>query len=217
MRKRIWENGFGGWLSFCGCNDVMRLGVTIVELMVCILLAVILAASVGPSAVKLLRVVESSREEGFMREKLATLAGIYADWLSLAQTYVVTNMATGVKVISADYPREMEGISFETNNLTKVTACHSAVSNGMLNIWFDTRDLRFPDHVRKVAFDGDALLEHVSARIVEASLNPVICPPDGYCTLSIMATNHFWDAKADAYSVRTVRTERIVRLWNAIR
>lgn len=196
----------------------MRCGFTIVELMVCIVLAVILAASVGPSAVKLLRVVESSREEGFMREKLATIAGIYADWLSLAQSYVVTNMANGVKVISADYPVEMEGISFETNNLYKVTACHSAVSNGMWNVWFDTHDPRYPDHVRKVAFDGDALIEHVSARIVDVTLKPELPLPNrAYCTLSILATNQFWDAKADAYSMRTVRTERIVRLWNTIR
>ena len=183
--------------------------------MVCIVLAVILASSVGPSAVKLLRVVESSREEGFMREKLVLLSGIYADWLSLAQSYVVTNMANGVKVISAVYPVEMEGISFETNNLCKVTACHSAVSNGMWNIWFDTHDPRYPDHVRKVAFDGDALLEHVSAHIVEVTLKPV--PSQAYSTLSILATNHFWDVKTDAYSMRTVRTERIVRLWNTIR
>lgn len=196
----------------------MRCGFTIVELMVCIVLAVILAASVGPSAVKLLRVVESSREEGFMREKLATIAGVYADWLSLAQSYVVTNMANGVKVISADYPVEMDGISFETNNVCKVTACHSAVSNGMWNVWFDTHDPRYPDHVRKVSFDGDALIEHVSARIVEVTLKPELpLPNQAYCTLSILATNHFWDVKADAYSMRTVRTERIVRLWNTIR
>ena len=196
----------------------MSRGFTIVELMVCIALTVILAASIGPSAIKLLRVVESSREEGFMREKLVTLAGLYADWLSLAKTYVVTNMPHGgVKVISANYPDELEGISFETNNLRKVTACHSAVSNGMWNIWFDTNDPRYSDHVRKVTFDGDALLEHVSARIVEVTVKPDPCPVVGFCTLSILATNHFWDVNADAYSMRTVRTERIVRLWNAIR
>lgn len=183
--------------------------------MVCIVLAVILAASIGPSSVKLLRVVESSREEGFMREKLVMLAGIYADWLSLAQSYVVTNTTKGIKIISANYPSETEGISFETNNICKVTACHSAVSNGMWNVWFNTLDPRFPDHTRKIAFDGDALLEHVSARIVDVSLNPV--PNQSYSVLSILATNLFWDVKSDAYSVRTVRTERIVRLWNAIR
>lgn len=193
----------------------MRSGFTIVELMVCIVLVVILATSIGPSAVKLLHVVESSREEGFIREKLVTLAGFYADWLSLAQSYVVTNMSGGVKVISADYPDETEGVSFETNNLIKVTACHSAVSNGMWNIWFDTHDQRYPNHIRQIAFDGDALLEHVSARIVDVSLKPV--PNQVYSTLSILATNYLWDAKADAYSVRTVKTERIVRLWNAIR
>ena len=195
----------------------MSRGFTIVELMVCVVLAVVLAASIGPSAAKLLHVVESSREEGFMREKLVTLAGLYADWLSLAKTYVVTNVTKGVKVISADYPDELEGISFETNNLRKVTACHSVVSNGMWNIWFDTRDPRYPDCVRKVTFDGDALLEHVSARIVEVTVKPDVCPINGCCTLSILATNHFWNVRDDAYSVRTVRTERIVRLWNATR
>ena len=190
-------------------------GFTIVELMVCIVLAVILAASIGPSAVKLLNVVESSREEGFMREKLITLAGLYSDWLSLAQSYVVTNMAKGIKVISAEYPVEMEGISFETNNLCKVTACHSAVSNGMWNIWFDTRDPRYPEHVRKITFDADALLEHISAYIVDVSLKPV--SNQNYPLLSLLATNQFWDVKVDEYSVRTVKTERIVRLWNAIR
>ena len=210
-------------------TDHMRRGFTIVELMVCIVLVVILAAAIGPSAVKLLRVHESLREEGFMREKLAMLAGIYADWLSLADSIVVTTNKVGVMnketivKISAHYPEETEGISFETNIISKVSACHSVVSNGMWNIWFETKDPKFPDGVRKISFDGDALIEHVAARIVDVSLEHVdarIIEANkkthdiGYPKLSILATNHFWDVKKNAYSLRTVKAERIVRLWN---
>lgn len=197
----------------------MRYGFTIVELMVCIVLAVILAASMGPSAVRLMRVHESLREEGFIREKLVTLAGIYADWLSLAKSVAVcTNKAAkaeDVIITTAYYPQETEGISFETNNICRVMACHSAVSNGMWNVWFDTKDPRFPNKIRKLSFDGDAMLEHVSARIVDVTLQNI--PDTFHWNLSILATNQFWDVEKDAYSVRTVRTERIIQLWNGAR
>ena len=197
-------------------SDVMRYGFTIVELMVCIVLAVILAASMGPSVVRLVRVHESLREEGFIREKLVTLAGIYSDWLSLAKSVAVyTNTvakAEDVIITTAYYPQETEGISLETNNICKVTACHSTVSNGMWNVWFDTKDPRFPNEIRKLSFDGDAMLEHASARIVDVILQNI--PDTFHWNLSLLATNQFWDVEKDAYSVRTVRTERIIQLWN---
>lgn len=197
-------------------------------MMICIVLVVILAVSIGPSAVKLLRVHESSRQEGFIREKLSMLASRYADWLSLSESVVAT-AENGVDVIHAYYPDEMEGVSFETNNICKVTACHSVVSNEIVqsgqgarvvrrwHVWFDTKDSRFPDGKRDLTFDCDALLEHAEAGILDVYVTPLNVPIVNYCQLSILATNRFWNAKHDSYSIKTVSTERLVRLWNATR
>lgn len=206
----------------------MQRGVSIVELMICIVLVVALTASVGPSAVKLWRVHESSRREGFVREKLSMLSGRCADWLSLSESVVAT-AADGVEEIHARYPDEMDGVSFETNDICKVTAFHSVVSNELVqsgqgarvvrrwHVWFDTADPRFPGGRRGMTLDGDALLEHAGAGILSVLATPLDVPITNYCRLSILATNRCWSARHGSYSIKTVGTERLVRLWNATR
>ena len=74
-------------------------GLTVVELCVTVLIVAILSVWLGGSIVRMLKLRESNREEGYMREKLALICAEAADYLS---------MANAITSVSNQYPESVK-------------------------------------------------------------------------------------------------------------
>ncbi len=198
---------------------------TIVELCVTMLIVAILGVVMGTAIVRLLRLRESDREEGYMREKLALICGEAADYLSMANSIVAVSDLHGL-VLKGGFRMEMEGISYETGKVVKVSGLYLSGTNGTFNLALDTADSRYEGvrgieglYRKRQKLDADGMLMDVIARIVEFRVDP----PMVYGmtnslplhVLTISATNNYYDIVGNTNAVRRVTSKRGFRLWNA--
>ena len=192
-------------------------GFTVVELCVTVLIVAILSVWLGGSIVRMLKLRESNREEGYMREKLALICAEMADYLSMANTITPVSTQYGT-VLKGGFRMEMEGVSYETGKVTKVEAIYLSGTNGMFNLVLDTADNRYNGSIRQT-LDADGMLINVMAKIVEFRIDPPIAyGVTNYFPLhmlTVSATNSYYDIVGNTNAVRRVTAKRGFRLWNA--
>ena len=95
----------------------MKKGFTLHELLVTVLIAAILATTVGVFLVKLLTLQEKDREEGYIREALADICAYYADFASIGSSFSVS-ADPNESIIT--YRNETGGVSLETGRVSRV-------------------------------------------------------------------------------------------------
>ena len=198
---------------------------TIVELCVTMLVAAILSVAMGGVIVRLLRLHESDREEGYMREKLALICGEAADYLSMANSVVVDSTSHGM-VLKGGFRMETDGVSYETGKVVKVSGLYLSGTNGTFNFAMDTADRRYESaggteglFRKRQTLDADGMLLDVLARIVEFRIDPpVVYGATNFLPLHVLtvsATNNYYDIVGNTNAVRWVTSKRGFRLWNA--
>jgi hypothetical protein len=192
-------------------------GFTVVELCVTILIVAILCVLLGGAFVRLLRLHESNREEGYMREKLTFICGEVADHLSMAKSIIAVSNQYGI-ILKGGFRMEMEGVSYETGKVVKVNGLYLSGTNGTFNVKIDTADDRYNGSIRQT-LDADGMLMNVLAKIVEFRIDPpIVYGVTNYFPLHVLtvsATNSYYDIIGNTNAVRRVISKRGVRLWNA--
>ena len=198
---------------------------TIIELCVTMLIVAFLCVAMGGSIIRLLRLRESDREEGYMREKLTLICGEVADHLSMAQSIAIGVDQHGL-ILKGGFRMETEGVSFETGKVVKVRGLYLSGTNGTFNLAMDTADARYESitdteglYRKKQTLDADGMLMEVLAKIVEFRIDP----PMAYGVtnflplhvLTVSATNNYYDIVGNTTAVRRVTSKRGFRLWNA--
>ncbi len=197
---------------------------TIIELCVTILIVTILCVAMGGAIVRLLRLRESDREEGYMREKLALICAEAADYLSMANSIVADSTPHGL-VLKGGFRMETEGVSYETGKVVKVSGLYLSGTNGAFNLAMDTADRRYESvrgleglYRKRQYLDADGMLLDVLARIVEFRVDPPlvygVTNSLPLHVLTVSATNNYYDIVGNSNAVRRVTSKRGFRLWN---
>ena len=230
---------FGVVAMTVGIGDYVRTGVrtsqngmrgyTVVELMVTIVIVSVLAATVGMFFVKLLTIQEREREEAYIREKLSDICGAYADFISIGSSFsTATNLFDQATVVK--YRQETGGVSLETGLVSRVAYLTSLmnITNKTidLNIQYST-DEKEPERRYSTLsriMRGDASLipligDMVSLKITPLNSNttyqdvdfPVLQTTD--VALGNLEVTACYKVKNDE-GFKTVKVERVVRLWN---
>ncbi len=217
-----------------------RLGYTVVELMVTIVIVAVLAATVGTFLVKLLTVQEKDREEAYIREKLADVCGAYADAMSIGSSFGTrtrTNLFDhAIMDVKINYRHEAGGVSFETGVVTRVARVISSINemaspgNNTTNrtVEFKADGFEQGDFVRRLmrSANGDASLIPLLGNMVSCTIRPLNSIGDGGFDGDGFKTNStalgYLEVKAE-YKVKdatgktvwkNVTVGRVVRLWN---
>lgn len=202
-----------------------RLGYTVVELMVTIVIVSVLAATVGMFISKLLTIQEQEREEAYIRERLADICGAYADDLSIGSSFSRSN-----KTEIVAYRLETGGVSLETGRVTRVAYLTSATNATDKAVALNIYSLENGEFIPKFSrnMKGDATLIPltgsnrvglVSFRIRPLNNEPVSEDADNWTSDAALG---YLVAKAEYYikndvgeiETKTASVERVVRLWN---
>lgn len=212
------------------CNT--KFGYTVVELMVTIVVVSVLAATVGMFFVKLLTIQEREREEAYVREKLSDICGAYADFMSIGSSFsTATNLPDKATVVK--YRQETGGVSLETGLVSRVAYLTSLVNTTNktinLNIIYST-DEKDPERrfstISRI-MRGDAPLIPLTGDMVSIKITPLNFAKEdtdndfaGFKTTDAVLGNLevtvLYKIKNDEGidEERTVKVERLVRLWN---
>lgn len=153
-----------------------KLGFTVVELMVTIVVVMVLSASVGVFFAKLLQFQENEREEAYVREKLTDICGAYADAMSVGAGIVTyTNLLDKTQGIIVKYRQETGGVSLETGIVTRVVYLASSLNptNKVVNldvfgISSGNLDLKLSRHAQ-----GDAALLPLVGDMMSCTITPL--------------------------------------------
>ena len=204
-------------------------GYTVVELMVTIVIVSGLAATLGALFVKLLTLQEMDREEAYIKERLVDICGNYADYLSVGSSISSNEYNTYI----ATYRRETGGVSFETgrvsrvaqlmslNTISKETGLKTIDLNACENIGTQlvskfARTLRGDDlplininDLKELTISDDKINIYCSLTPVNA--NEI--EDSALCNLAVVAQYEAIYDKGERTN-KTVRAERVVRLWN---
>lgn len=190
---------------------------TIVELSITVLIVAILCVFVGGSIVRLLKLRESNREEGYMREKLSLICAETADYLSMANSLIALTNEHGL-IIKGGFRMETEGPSFETGKVVKVSGVYLSGTNGVFNLALNTSDSRY-NGFKKQTLNADGMLMDVLSKIEEFRIDPpmVLGVTNNLPlhVLTVSATNTYYDILGNTDAVRRVKSKRGFRLWNA--
>lgn len=215
----------------------LRRGLSAIELMVTICLVVIIAAVVGVFLVKLLRIQEQEREEAYIREKLADICAIYADYISVGSSFHININSNSVDpILLIKYRQEAGGVSLETGRVSRVayltakvnTKCEDEIGAMKLDIF--SRD---PEGVTKRHSDsmnGNASLIPLLGNVVSCTITPLNnnwiedgTNEDGTnsykktdAALGLLSVTAKYEIENDdgELETKTVTAERVVRLWN---
>lgn len=209
---------------------IFRGGYTAIELMVTILVIVVLATSMGASVAKLLSIQESEREEGYIRESLADLCALCADFSSVGSAFSVSNQDFVIK-----YRQETGGVSLETGRVTRAAylKASNAVSNSFERQMIDLDILGglFEKKYSRGIMGSAALIPFKGNINIKSSITPIgITPPAlsdetdtnlvGYVSaataLGYLRITAEYETKSDEGLIvtNTVSAGRVVRLWN---
>lgn len=201
-----------------------RLGYTVVELMVTLVIVAVLATTVGVFFARLLSVQENEREEAYIREKLADVCGVIADDLSIGTSISLSTNLVQRDVIVA-YRQETGGVSLETGRVTRV-AYLTLTLNATNRTMALTAYRREPDGWTRTlssSLNGDAALIPLTGDLVACTVTPLngtSTEKDGVQTLDAALAYLQVSAR---YAVRndegdleekTATAGRVVRLWN---
>lgn len=188
----------------------MKFGFTIVELLVTMLITTIVVVVFGLGVVRLLKLEESNRQEGYIRERLTMITSTYADYLSMGSGLWPVDLPDNVKGYCTEFRTETGGVSFETGKVTRVVGMTSSVSNGFFNIGINTAG-EISNVLLEKHISGAAELLPVLSLITDIS----IYPDDGPVRmLSITASNTVFNVKSNQYEPRQIVSKRLFRLWN---
>ena len=189
-------------------------GYTIFELMVTVVIVTILAATVGIFFVKLLTLKEQDREEAYIRERLADICGVYADFISVGSSVDVhTNMIN--HPLTVTYRQEAGGVSLETGLVSRVSSVEASVNafSGAVNMDVYGRD--GTNNVLRLSrsINGNASLIPLAGDIVSCTIAPLGSDDGALRTLRVEAR---YQVRNDdgVLETRRASAERIVRLWN---
>lgn len=203
-----------------------RLGYTIVELMVTIVIVTILTATVGVFLVKLLSFQEYEREEAFVRERLADICGAYADALSIGSAI---SISTNQKLI-VKYRSETGGVSLETGTVTHVAYLLSSLNPENNTVSLNAYGIdKGISRLSRVA-SGDAALLPMAGDIVNCTITPLVLSGQpktmadadfenfqttdaALAYLEVTAQYRIRNDKGEI-ETRMPRAGRVVRLWN---
>ena len=215
-------------LSLCGRNELRpsrcRLGYTIVELMVTLVIVTVLAATVGMLFARLLSLQEREREEAYIREKLADVCGAVADDLSIASSFSMRTNLVQRDIIVA-YRQETGGVSLETGRVSRVvylTLTLNATNRTMaLNAYTPE-----PEGLKQAfasSLNGDAPLIPLAGDLVGCTLTPLnaaFTEEDGVlasdAALAYLQVSARYAVRNDDGEVeeKTATAGRVVRFWN---
>ena len=208
----------------------LRRGLSAIELMVTICLVVIIAAVVGVFLVKLLRIQEQEREEAYIREKLADICAIYADYMSVGSSFHInTNSVDPILLIK--YRQEAGGVSLETGRVSRVAYLTAKVNTkredeiGAMKLDIFSRD---PEGVTKRHSDsmsGNASLIPLLGNVVSCTITPLnndwiqdgtnsYDKTDAALGLLSVSAKYEIENEHGELAVKTATVERVVRLWN---
>ena len=204
----------------------LRRGLSAIELMVTICLVVIIAAVVGVFLVKLLRIQEQEREEAYIREKLADICAIYADYMSVGSSFHInTNSVDPILLIK--YRQEAGGVSLETGRVSRVAYLTAKVNTksedeiGAMKLDIFSRD---PEGVTKRHSDslnGNASLIPLLGNVVSCTITPLKNhwtnsneKTDAALGLLSVSAKYEIENEHGELAVKTATVERVVRLWN---
>ena len=195
-------------------------GYTIVELFVTIAIVAVLTATVGVFIVKLLGIEEREREDAYVREKLADVCAIIADYMSIGSVFCMSNGC-----VSVDYRWETGGVSLETGLVTRVARIESSVHPTNRTVNIDISGFVQNELVRKhsCVANGNAELIPLAGDITRFTLVPLnsniweengVQSSDG--ALGFLEVEARYRAKDDngGYVWKSATAGRMVRLWN---
>ena len=209
---------------------VIRRGLTLVELVVTVGIVSFLAVALGASCVKLITIQEREREEGYIREQLTDICGVYADYLSIGSS--LTNAVDRFDVM---YRIETGGVSLETGRVTtsrvaRVSQLISSVkSSGDANRkTLDLDVLGFEPGILTNKFSRSLCgadtplvsLEQIRELKLKDNVVNLSCRLDklneseSLWYLRVVATYELETEKEGRDPHRIVSSGRIVRLWN---
>lgn len=203
-----------------------RLGYTIVELMVTLVIVTVLAATVGMFFARLLSLQEREREEAYVREKLADVCGAVADDLSIASSFSMRTNLVQRDIIVA-YRQETGGVSLETGRVSRVvylTLTLNATNRTMALSAYTPE----PEGLKQAlasSLNGDAPLIPLAGDLVGCTLTPLnaaFTEKDGGlasdAALAYLQVSARYAVRNDDGEVeeKTATAGRVVRLWNRV-
>lgn len=182
-------------------------GYTIVELMITIVIVAFLAATLSMFFARLLTIQEDEREEGYVRETLSDICGLYADNLSVG-----SSLATNLNGFAVMYRGETGGVSLETGRVSHVTSLTSFVNkvSHALNMNIATLEQGIKYHNLR----GDAVLIPLTNSLVGCTLTPLTVPGEGETALGYLKLVATFEADKAEHLMKTVTVGRVLRLWN---
>ena len=215
-------------LSLCGRNELRpsryRLGYTIVELMVTLVIVTVLAATVGVFFARLLSVQEREREEAYIQEKLADVCGALADDLSIGSSFSIrTNLVQ--REIIVTYQQETGGVSLETGRVSRVAYLTLSLNatNRTMAVNAYTHEPGGWTQTFASSLNGDAPLIPLTGDLVSCTMTPLnaaITEEDGVQTsdaaLAYLQVSARYAVRNDDGEIeeKTTTAGRVVRLWN---
>ena len=210
-----------------GRNHIMRYGYTVIELMVTVLIVAALATVVGTFFVQLLTIQEKDREEAYIQEKLTSICGTFADYLSVGSA--INDSQSGFDVL---YRQEAGGISLETGRVAHVSKLTTWV-NQSDNVRGGTIDFvayareqgAFTNRYSRNLRGDDIPLISLNAMKELQVINGKVSLSYAFTPFNASSENaSLWHLKVAAnYEVedrngerkpKTVEAERLLRLWN---
>ena len=188
------------------------LGITIVELLVVMAIAAVLATAAGLAYVRAGRMERNLRREAFVRTALALQLERIERGLSLSNGILSTN-ADGRLDVSVSYPLETGGVAFETNRIMRVRSANLALQSrdARLSVTNRSESLELQGVSRRLSASpllepnrlGDARMDGLEIRSVGT----------GLVSIRLMALVPF-ETTGGTNVWRTVSADRMVRLWN---
>ena len=202
-----------------------RLGYTVVELMVTLVIVAVLATTVGVCFVRLLSVQENEREEAYIREKLADVCGVIADDLSIGTSISLSTNLVQRDVIVA-YRQETGGVSLETGRVTRVAYLTLTLNatNRTMALSAYRREPEGWTRTLSSSLNGDAALIPLAGDLVACTVTPLnatdMTEKDGVQTsdaaLAYLQVSARYAVRNDDGDLeeKTATAGRVVRLWN---
>jgi len=215
-----------------------KLGYTVIELMVTVLIVSVLATTLGVGFVKLLTIQEREREEAYVRERLAEICANYADYLSVADN--ICTVGTNKQMIVVKYREETGGVSLETGRVARVTRLVSenktidglsqsmaldlkigSIDGDEYNKSFISRFSRLlrgdAELVSLVVDKVSCLITPLNVKVQTQELDPafgILEKTDA--ALASLRLVAWYKIKNDdgEWETKTADAERVVRLWN---
>lgn len=197
-----------------GCKDnAVKFGFTIGEMLITMLITTIVATLFALGISRLLKVEESNRQEGYIRERLTMITSSYADYLSMGSSLALAEGPNHTKVYQTYFPMETGGVSFETGKVVRVVGMATSVSNGLFNVCMNTAGRDSPDVLEKHV-SGAAELVPVLAMITDVMITSSTNAP-AVGMVSIVASNTVYNVKRNRYEPKLIVSKRLFRLWNS--